>query len=156
MLITYMNLLDLTQSSALPSPTNSKHSTTFSSTTSSTSTTSAQSTSTPSSLGPSSSAVTNVDAIGGGVVGGLLGLFTLFVLLYGYIHWKRRIVRNGELLSSRTDTENPSMTQVQVINPRSESAIPSFVSIPNLKILCISLLNYSLVDLLSLNARQVY
>jgi len=118
---------NLTQSTAVPSPTDSKQSKAFSSATSST--TSAQSTSTPSSLEPSSGAVANVDAIGGGVVGGLLGLFTLCVLLYGYIHWKRRLVRNGELLSSRTDTENPSMTQVQVINsisPRSESAIPSF------------------------------
>lgn len=93
---------------------------------------------------PSTSTVDNtVNVVGGGVVGGLLGLFILCSLLYGYFQWKRGLSRNEGSPSLRIDTEHPasgeveesSMTQVRVTNfapPR--SAVPSFVS-PNLKVL---------------------
>lgn len=115
MLITVMNLLDLTQSTALPSPTStvSQSQQSTSSRTSSITLASSPSTSTSDA---------HVNAVGGGVVGGLLGLFILCGLLYGYFRWKKRLSRDREILSSRIDTENhasgdveeePPTTQVQ-------------------------------------------
>lgn len=120
-------LLDLTQSTAAPSPTT-------------TSSTALTQTTSASSSPSTSTANSRANAVRGGVVGGILGLFMLCALLYGYFQWKKRLARNREVLLSRTasDTgnlaanevvEEPSMTQVGVINlipPRSD--VPSFVS----------------------------
>ncbi|KAF8812139.1 Aldo/keto reductase [Phlegmacium glaucopus] len=80
----------------------------------------------------------HANAVEGGVVGGVLGLFILCGLLYGYFQWKQRLSRNRETLSSRTDTddsalskveEEHSMTQVRAANGiiTPGSAVPSFM-----------------------------
>ena len=88
-----------------------------------------QSTSAPSSPSTSNT-ISRANTIGEGVVGGILGLFVLCALFYGYFQWKKRLARKREVLfpKSRNDTENPqaaaseviekpSMTQVRVITP---------------------------------------
>lgn len=127
-----MNLLDLTQSTAVPSPTSIlSQPTTVSSTASST----ALATSVPSS--PSTSTLdARANTLGGGVVGGILGLFVFCGLLYGYFRWRRRLSHNKESLSSQNDMENPasseveepSMTQARVIHfipPKSSFVSPN-------------------------------
>ena len=106
-------------------------------TTSSSPTLSISTTSAPSSLSTSNTVITRANAVGEGVVGGILCLFVLCALLYGYFQWKKRLVRNRKallLVLPQTDTENPqaaasedieepSMNQVRAIPP-----VPSFVS----------------------------
>ena len=53
-----------------------------------------------------------MNAVGGGVVGGILGLFMFCALLYGYYQRKKRLARNREALLSRTDTEIPATSEV--------------------------------------------
>lgn len=104
---------DLTQSTAVPSPTSTKPPMTILSTSSSA--TLSQSTSTPSSPLTSNTFISRANAVGEGVVGGILGLFVLCALLYGYFQWKKRLARNKEALLPRTDTENPQAAVSEVI-----------------------------------------
>ncbi|KAH9483715.1 hypothetical protein JR316_0003191 [Psilocybe cubensis] len=131
---------NLTESTAIPSPTSTK----AFSTTTKLSTTS----STPISTSPSASAVDNSpdpakvkrdNAMGGGIVGGLAGLILLCGGLYYYLQNRRRISRNGQHLpSSPTDPENaswhagqgPYMTQVRENRSESRSGAPSNTSLP--------------------------
>jgi hypothetical protein len=63
----------------------------------------------------------NANAVGG-VVGGILGLFILCGMLYGYFQWKKRLARNREALLSRTDMENSVSSEVgEPSMPSSES-----------------------------------
>ena len=102
------------------------------STTSSATSTLSQSTSAPSS--PSSN--TRANAVGEGVVSGILILFVLCALVYGYFQWKKRLARNRKmlLLVPRTDTENPQAASSEVIEEPSTTQVrvtppvPSFVS----------------------------
>jgi len=111
---------NLTESTAIPSPTSSAVKTIVAKTSSSTLAKSTQATSTPSAVSPSASSgdssspalsLKQSNALGGGVVGGLAGLLVISGLLFWYIHRRRRLTRNGQHLPSpslTTDPENAS------------------------------------------------
>lgn len=144
------NYTDLTESSAIPSPTSSStsaHSTTSSisskkvvSSTSHTSVVvSVTSTSSvvPSATNSSQSSTfseARSNAVGGGVVGGLAGVTIIFGLLFWYVHNRKRTARNGLPLPSPAASNNPSwhgrgpyMTQVPA-PPGASDQHPSSVS----------------------------
>ena len=99
------------------------------STTSSATSTLSQS-SAPSSPSTSNTVIARANAVGEGVISGILILFMFCALLYGCFQWKKRLTRNRKvlLLAPQSDTENPqaaasevieepSMTRVRVIPP---------------------------------------
>ncbi|KAF9562199.1 hypothetical protein CPC08DRAFT_391330 [Agrocybe pediades] len=111
---------NLTESTAIPSPTSTRltstitiHLSTTSSRASASSTSSSVLTTTTSSSSSSSpEQVRRENAIGGGVVGGLAGLLLILALLFWFIKSRRRLARNGQHLPSPSptpaDPENPT------------------------------------------------
>ncbi|KAF4614942.1 hypothetical protein D9613_002754 [Agrocybe pediades] len=111
---------NLTESTAIPSPTSTRltstitiHLSTTSSRASASSTSSSVLTTTTSSSSSSSpEQVRRENAIGGGVVGGLAGLLLILALLFWFIKRRRRLARNGQHLPSPSptpaDPENPT------------------------------------------------
>jgi hypothetical protein len=107
---------------------------------STTSATFSQSTSALSSPSTSNTVMARANAVGEGVVGGILILFVFCALLYGYFQWRKRLARNRKalLLVSRTDTENPQAAASEIIEEPSMTkvrlgvmlppVVPSFVS----------------------------
>jgi len=133
---------DLTESSAILSPTITTVKTTQATSTIFTSTQQDPGSSTPSLSAPDSTNTIsdrNANTVGGAVVGGLIGLSLLSGILYWYFKRRNRIARHGAQLSSRTYSnsqnsswhrEGPYTRQAIGSAPQiSTSAVPSLVSV---------------------------
>ena len=138
---TYSVITDLTESTAILSPTITVAKTTQATSTIPTSTQQAPGSSSPSSSVPDSTNTIsdrNANIVGGAVVGGLFGLSLLSGILYWYLKRRNRIARHGAQLSSRTYSnslnnswhrEGPYTRQIIGSAPQiSTSAVPSLVS----------------------------